>query len=175
MEYLVVSIQTTFRWACRCRILLLVSSLLFPAANANSQRTQWINSLSMSGAEGNRLGGQKTVALDSIGNFHVTGSAWNGTQTIQVTAKFGRDGTQEWVSAYSVPGALPAVGKALAVDAFGNVYVTGVHTNPETYSNNIHTVKYTAAGVQAWVAIYSAEKTQSTGRVQSRLTWKEMW
>jgi uncharacterized delta-60 repeat protein len=62
--------------------------------------------------------------------------------------------TQEWVALYDGPENAYESAKAVTVDNFGNVYVTG-----ESYSSssniNYATVKYNSAGVQQWAAIYN--------------------
>ena len=65
------------------------------------------------------------VKLDSAGNLFVAGSASNGSNTDIFTAKFDRDGipAQGWQKTFDNGFADEAV--ALALDADGNVYVTG--------------------------------------------------
>ncbi len=64
------------------------------------------------------------LAVDGEGNVIVTGSEWN-----YVTVKYDPDGNELWVAEYDGPGGSYGPGSdkpaALAVDAAGNVYVTG--------------------------------------------------
>jgi lysophospholipase L1-like esterase len=92
------------------------------------------------------------VALDSAGNVYVTGeSRGRGPDYDYATVKYNSAGAQQWVARYDsgaddrVPFLQP-----LAVDAWGNVYVTG------TSGTDYATVKYSSRGRQQWVARYSS-------------------
>lgn len=89
------------------------------------------------------------LVVDASGNVHVTGqSATEGyTETQYSTIKYKTDGTQLWARSYSNADKDPAQAYALAVDASGNVYVTG----------DIGTVKYNAAGTRLWAASSAGE------------------
>jgi uncharacterized delta-60 repeat protein len=64
------------------------------------------------------------VAVDGSGNVYVTGSS-RGTLYDCVTIKYLPNGDTAWVRRYNGPENSNDNGKALAVDASGNVYVTG--------------------------------------------------
>ena len=64
---------------------------------------------------------------------------------------------QEWASRYDAF-SLSESGRAITVDAFGNVYVTGVSGDPSTGgtpSQDYATVKYNPAGAQQWAKRYN--------------------
>jgi len=68
------------------------------------------------------------MALDANGNAYVTGRSWGtNTQDDFATVKYDANGNQLWVSRYASTNTISAVDEAfaLAVDAAGNVYVTG--------------------------------------------------
>ena len=95
------------------------------------------------------------LAVDAAGNVYVTGSSiGSSTSYDYATIKYNVSGVQQWVTRYDGPGNSDDQAKALAVDAAGNVYVTG-------YSNSLSTlhdyakIKYNASGVQQWVARYN--------------------
>jgi len=62
--------------------------------------------------------------------------------------------TQDWVSRYNGSGNGIDVGKSIAVDGSGNVYVTGESPGNGT-GKDYATIKYNSSGVQQWVSIYN--------------------
>jgi len=103
---------------------------------------------------GNSDDGATALALDGSGNVYVTGySVGSDTSSDYATIKYTADGVQQWVTRYNGPGNWADGATALAVDAAGNVYVTGLSMGAGSYYDYA-TVKYTAEGVQQWVARY---------------------
>src|ERR1700730_2186293 len=62
--------------------------------------------------------------------------------------------SQQWASRYNGPGNNLDVAYSTAVDASGNVYVTGSSMGSGT-GNDYATVKYNSTGVQQWVQRYN--------------------
>jgi hypothetical protein len=91
------------------------------------------------------------LSVDAAGNVYVTGYTGYSTNPFNdsayATIKYDTNGNELWVARYG-----PANGynyaSALAVDAEGNVYVTG---NSEY---DYATIKYDANGNELWVARY---------------------
>lgn len=103
---------------------------------------------------GNSVDGATAIALDAAGNVYVTGaSVGSETSTDYLTIKYTADGVQQWTARYNGPANAVDGATALAVDALGQVYVTGASEGSGTYFDYA-TVKYTADGVQQWVARY---------------------
>jgi hypothetical protein len=119
-----------------------------PMAPAGSVHEAWVARYNGSGDSGDYA---KAIAVDSSGNVYVTGYSAGSGISGYATIKYSQSGQQEWVARYSGPGG-GGEGYAIAVDAAGNVYVTGAVAmclNP-AYG----TIKYDSAGNQQWVANY---------------------
>jgi uncharacterized delta-60 repeat protein len=97
----------------------------------------------------------KALAVDAIGNVYVTGrSVGSGTSYDYATIKYNATGVQQWAARYNGPGNSTDGANALALDALGNVYVTGLSVGSETFADYA-TIKYDANGNQLWEARYS--------------------
>jgi hypothetical protein len=98
----------------------------------------------------------KALAVDNEGNVYVTGSSFgSGTDSDYATAKYNTLGAPEWVARYDrSPAHGSDTANAIAIDAAGNVYVTGGITLCQNGSAWA-TIKYDSAGQQQWVATHS--------------------
>jgi len=95
------------------------------------------------------------IALDGQGNVYVTGYSYgSGTLSDYATIKYNSAGVEQWVARYNGPGNSSDYARAIAVDGFGNVYVTGESCASGTNWDYV-TIKYNSAGVQQWVARYN--------------------
>jgi uncharacterized delta-60 repeat protein len=101
--------------------------------------------------------GASAIATDAQENIYVTGFSGYVSGRNIVTIKYNSNGDTLWVRTYDSPGSGDDFATAMAVDASGNVYVTGYSTDSTaTYaSENYTTIKYNSAGVQMWVANYN--------------------
>jgi uncharacterized delta-60 repeat protein len=96
------------------------------------------------------------IAVDAAGNVYVTGESWGiGNYQDYATIKYDAGGNELWVARYNRGPLVSDGASALAVDASGNVYVTGRSSAGEFIPGDYVTIKYNAAGVQQWVAIYN--------------------
>ena len=94
------------------------------------------------------------IALDSSGNVYVTGtSTGDGTGFDYTTIKFNNGGQQQWVKSYDGTGNSYDAAVALAVDASGNVCVTGISTAQNGLGDCV-TIKYDTDGNQQWAKTY---------------------
>jgi hypothetical protein len=88
------------------------------------------------------------VAVDPSGNVYVTGRSYGlGTNYDYATIKYSSDGNEEWVRRYNGPEDSDDGASDIALDSFGNVYVTGSPC----------TIKYDSAGNVFWIV----ENTES--------------
>jgi hypothetical protein len=94
------------------------------------------------------------LVLDAAGNVYVTGHSYSSDSFDYVTIKYSPAGEQQWLARYDGPASSEDWPNALAVDASGNVYVTGWSGGSTTFFDYA-TVKYDSAGVQQWASRYN--------------------
>ena len=100
------------------------------------------------------------ITVDSEGNLIVTGFSSNGTDLDIITIKYDPEGNLAWASKYP-DGVARYDGQygddqatAVAVDASGNIYITGYSTGDATKADYF-TIKYDRDGNLAWVSRYN--------------------
>lgn len=104
------------------------------------------------GAAGNDLG--KSIDVDAAGNVYVTGFSTSATTMLDVlTIKYDAAGTQQWASFYDGQFSRMDEGRAIAVDASGNVFVCG-YSSDSLYMFDALTVCYNSAGTEQWAQLY---------------------
>jgi len=96
------------------------------------------------------------MVLDATGNVYVTGNSYGGAAAKYdyATVKYDSDGNQLWVVRYDGPAHGDDYAYALAVDAAGNVHVTGYSVATASESDYT-TVKYDSDGNELWEVRYS--------------------
>lgn len=103
----------------------------------------------------------RSVAVDADGNVYVTGQsaiqAGGPCQTDYTTVKYNSAGTEQWVRNFNSTGDGFNMAVKIVTDALGNAYVTGFGGCFATfpYNYDYHTIKYSSAGVEQWVASYN--------------------
>jgi uncharacterized delta-60 repeat protein len=126
----------------------------------NSGVQQWVARYN---GPGNNLDQATTLAVDASGNVYVTGTSYgSGTYGDYATIKYNNSGVQQWVARYNGPGNNLDQATALAVDASGNVYVTGTSYGSGT-SYDYATIKYNSSGDQQWVTRYNGPGNSGDG------------
>ena len=91
------------------------------------------------------------LAVDTQGDIVVAGrstSAGGGYE--YATLKYQSDGTALWTNTFLETYDGFAIGTDMALDADGNVYVTGSSQNNGTFDANFATIKYSPAGAALW-------------------------
>jgi hypothetical protein len=95
------------------------------------------------------------LTIDAAGNVYVTGaSVGSGGDSDYATVKYDGSGNELWVARYNGPGSGNDTASALAIDAAGNVYVTGASVGSGGDSDYA-TVKYDGNGNELWAARYN--------------------
>jgi len=101
-------------------------------------------------------GGNPVLAVDAAGNVAVADPAQSGGFR---TARYSPSGAEQWerIHASGAPGTTFDLPLAIALDAGGNVIVTGVgqsFATPATTVIAFQTVKYSASGTELWSALH---------------------
>ncbi|MEO0076417.1 MAG: SBBP repeat-containing protein, partial [candidate division WOR-3 bacterium] len=102
----------------------------------------------------------KDIAVDNLGNVYVTGltsvPGQYGPQVNYLTIKYNSLGSQQWLQRYNLPDSTDCynIANAIALDTFGNIYITG-QSQGSNYYNDFATIKYSPAGIQKWVVRYN--------------------
>jgi len=97
-----------------------------------------------------------SMAVDSLGNIFIGGDVDTGPVDYLII-KYSPEGNQEWVQQYSGDGNTEGGVEAIALDNFGNVYVTGYHRPVAGFRYSMVTIKYDSLGDEVWVASYGEE------------------
>lgn len=104
---------------------------------------------------GNYIDNAVSIAVDDSGNVIVSGySTGINTDYDFTTIKYSPSGVQLWVQRYSSSADFGDQVKSMAIDAAGNIYITG--TSYETgEASNFTTIKYNSAGTKIWQQNYN--------------------
>ncbi|MBK6772300.1 MAG: SBBP repeat-containing protein [Ignavibacteria bacterium] len=124
--------------------LLIVIVFLTECSSLYSQVSQqWATSFNSP-----TNGSDEPVAMtvDNSGNIYVTGvSPTSTTAKDFATVKYNSEGVQQWVARFNSAGPQDEIVKGIAVDASGNVIVTG-----SVSAGFLLTVKYNSSGTEQW-------------------------
>lgn len=99
----------------------------------------------------------RAIALDALGNVYVTGYSQTLVLTNYdyATVKYNSAGVQQWQVRYNGTGNDYDRANAIALDAAGNVYVTGKSVGVGSTAEDAFTIKYDNSGVSQWTARYN--------------------
>ncbi|QQS35947.1 MAG: SBBP repeat-containing protein [Ignavibacteriales bacterium] len=122
--------------------------------NTNGEQ-QW---LARYNSPGNSNDEPNDITIDNQGNIYVVGtSTIAATGADYLTIKYNPGGLEEWAARYTGLNTTQSErGNAIAVDANGNVYVTGGSFGSTAGGfSDFATVKYNSNGEQQWASRYS--------------------
>lgn len=102
----------------------------------------------------NFIDAANAITVDAAGNVYVTGIS-TGTTSFSdyATIKYNSSGQEQWAARYNGPSNGTDEAFSVAVDAAGNVYVTGQSLSATNY--DYATVKYNSSGQQQWASRYN--------------------
>jgi len=104
----------------------------------------------------NKSDGSRDIAVDPSGNIYITGySAVAGGSQDYITIKYDSNGNKIWEAKYDCPTNGGDKARAIALDSFQNVYVTGESSDGGAIAD-IATVKYDSKGNEVWAARYNS-------------------
>jgi uncharacterized delta-60 repeat protein len=107
----------------------------------------WIRTYNGTGSGDDQIYG---MTLDNNGNIYVTGPSDGSPYVDFATIKYDSSGNQMWVQRWNGPTNESDVSNSIAVDASGNIYVTGTSLRTATTSGDFMTIKYNQNGVLQW-------------------------
>jgi hypothetical protein len=115
------------------------------------------------------------LAVDGAGNIFVTGASMGSTGNPDyATIKYNSAGVRQWVRRYNAAANNEDEAKDIAVDAAGNVYVTG-NSYGAKGNHDYFTIEYNGAGVQQWVGRYNGPGNgddKATGLCNDRVQYR---
>jgi len=128
-----------------CAFFFLAGCMVAVGQNID---TAWVRLYNGTG-DGDDFGG--FMAVDPYGNVYVTGSSVGTSGTADMlTIKYNSAGDLLWERRYNGPADGLDEGRAIAVDGYGYVYVTGYSEGVGTGLDYV-TIRYDAYGTELWV------------------------
>ncbi|HEX7320948.1 MAG TPA: SBBP repeat-containing protein [bacterium] len=95
----------------------------------------------------------RDMAIDQWNNIIITGEGnWNSAAVDYVTIKYDINGNECWARAYDDGGYDEAYG--VAVDNYGNIYISGMGSSTPPYYDDYLTTAYTKDGDTIWTIYY---------------------
>ncbi len=106
------------------------------------------------------------LVLFDKNNIYVTGVSTNLSPfgyTDYCTIKYDSSGSEKWIARYRISPNSYNYASSLALDNFGNLYVTGNVGGNTSSSKDFCTIKYNPNGLEKWVRIYNSPENGGDG------------
>ncbi len=133
--------------------LLLAACIILTNVGVSQLTQKWVSRYNGSG---NGADEARSLALDKDGNVYVTGSTMGTTSGLDYrTIKYSPSGQVLWKTVWNSSANLDDEAYSIAVDGYGNAYVTG-RSLVSGSNYDIVTIKYNSAGVRQWSARYNS-------------------
>lgn len=96
------------------------------------------------------------LKIDPSGNIFLCAARYNGSNLDYLVAKYSPSGSLIWQQTYNGSGNGDDVPSAIALDASGNVFVTGTSKGTGSpFNTDYATIKYNSSGTQQWIKRYN--------------------
>jgi uncharacterized delta-60 repeat protein len=119
---------------------------------------QWVATFNGSASNYDKA---NAIIADASGNVIVTGrSIGSGSAEDYVTIMYDSNGNEQWSDRYSGPANFYDEAKDIALDAAGDIYVTG-YSFESSSNNDYTTVKYDIAGNLIWATKFNGSSNNS--------------
>src|SRR4030095_13425054 len=129
-------------------IIIILTAFFFISTSYTQVAQEWVSRYT---GPGDNIDEDRFMALDNLGNVYVTGTSSVSQSRDYVTIKYNSTGVHQWIQIYNGLANADDVVFAIAMDKFGNVYVTGTsYTGGQTGWDCI-TIKYSSSGVVRWI------------------------
>ncbi len=103
----------------------------------------------------NSIDNAAVVKVDIAGNVYITGSSTgSGSGLDYLTIKYNSSGQEQWTIRYNGTNNGDDVPSDLALDALGNIYITGGSSGSGS-SNDYVTIKFNSSGQEQWNSRYN--------------------
>jgi uncharacterized delta-60 repeat protein len=133
-------------------LFVLVLSVIIPLCSYSQVVQQWAQRYT-GALDSNDMG--VSLACDNQGNVYVLASSQGSmARTDFAVIKYNSAGAQQWVQRYNSPSNSFDQPVKLALDAAGNIYITG-YSHVSGFNYDFTTIKYNNSGAQQWVKTYN--------------------
>jgi ribosomal protein L27 len=130
-------------------------------AYAQSVDTAWVQRYQ---GPGNSKDYASAIKVDGSGNVYVTGyTTYSETHLDYLTIKYDPTGNERWIRGYNGPGDSSDYATDMAIDSWGNVYVTGYSYGDSVTVEDYATIRYDSSGNEIWIRRYNGSANMPDG------------